>query len=334
MSTAEDNNNSKRKRTSDGPEENDDISGRHKRDLVERYVKAFPPEQLTNILIDIVAQVPDAFEMLESYASNEVSHRKIFLRGIGPDTSQSLIKDFFTQFGAIEKAEIVVDKNTGKNKGFAFLLFQDINSVNNALASESYEIDGKFVYVNLAVLGKQFIESQNKDNNQSLDDVDKRKLFIRNLNPSTTVEALKTYFSMHGEIESCNIVMDKVTKRSKNYGFVIYKNSASAARALKEKNHIIDGKAAVVVLASEGTTKPIDPFQQQQMMMAGYAFPGQQMVTQQIAAVPQGYVYAPSGQIGFAAAGQTQHFQQPQHQLRNAGTHYQPTLTSNQTQKW
>lgn len=305
----------KRKRT-EGPDESDEVSDRYKRELVERYVKAFPAEQLTNILIEIVAQVPDAFDMLETYASNEVSHRKIFLRGIGPDTKHDVIKDFFTQFGVIEKAEIVGDKITGKNKGFAFILFEEIASVNKALASQCYEIDSKNIFVNLAALGKQYIESKDS---QSIDDVEKRKLFVRNLNPTTTVESLKSYFSMHGDIESCNVVMDKVTKKSKNYGFVIYKNSASTSRALKDKNPMIDGKPAVVVLAVEGATKAVDPYQQQ-MMMAGYAYPGQPMpqtMVPQMAASQGSYMMTPNGlmqmQQPTVAYGSAQHFAHQPH---------------------
>lgn len=317
-------NQNKRKRVEVGPDEND----RSKRDLVERYVKAFTQEQLTSILIEIVTQVPDTFEILETYASNEVSHRKIFLRGIGPDTKHDILKDFFTEFGVIEKAEIVVDHVTGKNKGYAFLLYKEIDSVNKALASESYEIDGKTIYVNLAVLGKQYIENnkilgkQLNDNKdiQGIDDVDRRKLFVRSLNPQTTVESLKAHFSIHGEVESCKVVMDKVTKKSKNYGFVIFKNAASTGKALKD-NVVVDGKPVVVVLASEGAVKPLDPYQQQ-MMMAGYAFPAQSMAQHmppqmvQPMAAQGSYMYAPNGIMQMQpnlSYGPGQHYQpQPQ----------------------
>lgn len=60
------------------------------------------------------------------------------------------------------------------------------------------------------------------------------KLFIGNLSPETTSDELSTLFSEVGAVDSCNLIMDRETERSKGFAF-IEMNSKEAADAAKEK---------------------------------------------------------------------------------------------------
>jgi RNA recognition motif-containing protein len=46
------------------------------------------------------------------------------------------------------------------------------------------------------------------------------KLLIRNLIRTTTETELKNLFEEYGTVQSCNLVMDKVSGESKGFGFV------------------------------------------------------------------------------------------------------------------
>lgn len=63
------------------------------------------------------------------------------------------------------------------------------------------------------------------------------KLFIGNLPFSATNESLKELFETAGEVEEVHIIMDKISKRSKGYGFVDMKTEDEAENAIK----ILDG---------------------------------------------------------------------------------------------
>ena len=60
------------------------------------------------------------------------------------------------------------------------------------------------------------------------------KLFIGNLSYETTSDELRTLFSEVGVVDSCNLVIDRATDRSKGFGFIEL-NSREAADAAKEK---------------------------------------------------------------------------------------------------
>jgi cold-inducible RNA-binding protein len=60
------------------------------------------------------------------------------------------------------------------------------------------------------------------------------KLFIGNLSPQTTGTELSELFSEVGVVDSCNLILDRETERSRGFGF-IEMNSQEAANAAKEK---------------------------------------------------------------------------------------------------
>ena len=62
------------------------------------------------------------------------------------------------------------------------------------------------------------------------------KLLIRNLSRSTTEEELMALFKQYGAVQSCNLVMDKVTEGSKGFGFVEMPKSGEAKIAVKNLN--------------------------------------------------------------------------------------------------
>ncbi|HEU4388873.1 MAG TPA: RNA-binding protein [Blastocatellia bacterium] len=60
------------------------------------------------------------------------------------------------------------------------------------------------------------------------------KLFVGNLSFDTTSDEIRDLFSAVGPVESCHVVMDRDTGRSKGFAFVEM-NSRAEAIAVKEK---------------------------------------------------------------------------------------------------
>jgi len=65
-----------------------------------------------------------------------------------------------------------------------------------------------------------------------------KKLYVGGLPYKTTNEELKAYFSAAGAVVSATIIMDKMTNRSKGFGFVEFENDADADKAIS----MFDGK--------------------------------------------------------------------------------------------
>ena len=47
-----------------------------------------------------------------------------------------------------------------------------------------------------------------------------KRIYIGNMNFSTTEESIKNLFSKYGDVDSVEIIKDKYTEQSKGYGFV------------------------------------------------------------------------------------------------------------------
>lgn len=60
--------------------------------------------------------------------------KKIFVGGIKEDTEEAHLRDYFEQFGKIEVIDIMTDRNTGKKRGFAFVTFDDHDSVDRIVS--------------------------------------------------------------------------------------------------------------------------------------------------------------------------------------------------------
>jgi len=73
------------------------------------------------------------------------------------------------------------------------------------------------------------------------------KLFVGNLSEETTSAEIRDLFSAVGVVESCQVIADRETGRSKRFGFVEM-DSREAANAAKEKfnGHDLHGKTLKV----------------------------------------------------------------------------------------
>ena len=64
------------------------------------------------------------------------------------------------------------------------------------------------------------------------------KLLIRNLAKVTTEDELKEMFESYGVVQSCNLVLDAKTGKSKGFGFVEMPKRGDAKAAMKHLNGV------------------------------------------------------------------------------------------------
>lgn len=62
------------------------------------------------------------------------------------------------------------------------------------------------------------------------------KLYVGGFPYSTTEDELKSHFEQVGQVESVAIIKDKMTGRSKGFGFVEMSDEAKANEAIEEYN--------------------------------------------------------------------------------------------------
>ena len=82
-----------------------------------------------------------------------------------------------------------------------------------------------------------------------------RKLYVGGLSYDTTEATLKEAFLAAGTVESATIIIDKMTNRSKGFGFVEMSSDEEAKKAIETLNgKELDGRAITV-----NEARPMEP---------------------------------------------------------------------------
>lgn len=77
--------------------------------------------------------------------------KKLFVGGLKGDLAESDLVEHFSQFGPVEKAEIISNKQSGKKRGFGFVYFQSHDAADKAAVVKFHPIQGHRVEVKKAV---------------------------------------------------------------------------------------------------------------------------------------------------------------------------------------
>uniref|UniRef100_A0A8R1DMM7 RRM domain-containing protein n=1 Tax=Caenorhabditis japonica TaxID=281687 RepID=A0A8R1DMM7_CAEJA len=85
--------------------------------------------------------------------SRDTMFTKIFVGGLPYHTSDKTLHEYFEQFGDIEEAVVITDRNTQKSRGYGFVTMKDRTSAERACKDPNPIIDGRKANVNLAYLG-------------------------------------------------------------------------------------------------------------------------------------------------------------------------------------
>ena len=87
-----------------------------------------------------------------------------------------------------------------------------------------------------------------------------KKLYVGNLSYDTNENGLKDFFSKAGSVESAIIITDKISGRSKGFGFVEMSSDDEAQKAVDTLNGgELDGRNISVAEARPMTDRPARP---------------------------------------------------------------------------
>ncbi|KAM7253432.1 hypothetical protein ACFE04_008900 [Oxalis oulophora] len=105
--------------------------------------------KLGGLLKTYVAPSPMA-SMLNSIRCMSESN-KLFVGGLSWGTDDYALKDAFSSFGQVHEAKVILDRETGRSKGFGFVTFAEDESAKEAQsAMDGKELQGRSVRVNFA----------------------------------------------------------------------------------------------------------------------------------------------------------------------------------------
>ncbi|XP_019196236.1 PREDICTED: heterogeneous nuclear ribonucleoprotein 1-like [Ipomoea nil] len=191
--------------------------------------------------------------------SSSSSAGKLFVGGIAWETSEESFSRYFSKYGEIVDSVIMMDKVSGRPRGFGFVTFVDAEVASKVL-QEEHVIDGRVVEVKRTVPREDM----------PLRGVSKtKKIFIGGIPISLTEGGLKEYFSSYGNIVECQIMMDHKTGRPRGFGFVSFDNEDAVEKVLSDgRMHEVSGKQ-VEIKRAEPKRAGIDHPSESRMSRAG-----------------------------------------------------------------
>uniref|UniRef100_A0A7N5ZT95 Heterogeneous nuclear ribonucleoprotein A/B n=1 Tax=Anabas testudineus TaxID=64144 RepID=A0A7N5ZT95_ANATE len=175
---------------------------------------------------------------------------KMFVGGLSWDTSKKDLKDYFSKFGEVTDCTIKMDQQTGRSRGFGFILFKDAASVDKVLEQKEHRLDGRQIDPKKAMAMKK-------------DPV--KKIFVGGLNPDTSKEVIQEYFGTFGEIETIELPQDPKTEKRRGFVFITYNDEAPVKKVMEKKYHNVGGSKCEIKIA-----QPKEVYQQQQYGARGY----------------------------------------------------------------
>merc|ERR1711981_1331711 len=191
----------------------------------------------------------------------------VYIKNFGEDLGDEKLKEVFSKFGKItsykvvkekdlaqhaEGAEIMADES-GKNKGFGFVSFEDSESAEKAVDElNGVEMFGKTLYVGRAQKkAERQQELKKKFEQLKLERLNRYQgvnLYVKNLDDTIDDERLRKEFAPYGTITSAKVMNEE--GRSKGFGFVCFSSPEEATKAVTEMNgRIIVAKPLYVALA-------------------------------------------------------------------------------------
>lgn len=179
---------------------------------------------------------------VDGSAGNDIGHRhrggdsssgKLFIGGVAWETSEERFTNYFLKYGEITDSVIMVDKLTGRSRGFGFVTFAD-PAVADRVLEQEHVIDGRAVEVKRTV-PREEMQGQGAQRT--------RKIFVGGIPTFFTEDELKEYFSSYGSVAEHQIMIDRDTGRSRGFGFVTFESEDTVERIFSDgKTHELGGK--------------------------------------------------------------------------------------------
>ncbi|PYL61962.1 MAG: RNA-binding protein [Verrucomicrobia bacterium] len=76
---------------------------------------------------------------------------KLYVGNLSFETTENDLQDLFEQHGAVNEVHLMMDRFTGKSRGFAFVTMNDSTQANTAMSAlNGHELNGRPLNVNEA----------------------------------------------------------------------------------------------------------------------------------------------------------------------------------------
>uniref|UniRef100_A0A2A4JA65 RRM domain-containing protein n=1 Tax=Heliothis virescens TaxID=7102 RepID=A0A2A4JA65_HELVI len=165
----------------------------------------------------------DTQEHNSAEAPGRDDDRKLFVGGLSWETTDKELREHFSAFGEIESINVKTDPNTGRSRGFAFIVFKAPDSIDKVMAAGEHTINNKKVDPKKAKARHG-------------------KIFVGGLSSEISDDEIKNFFSNFGTIIEVEMPFDKTKNQRKGFCFITFESEQVVNELLKTPKQTIAGK--------------------------------------------------------------------------------------------
>ncbi|XVF87714.1 hypothetical protein PTKIN_Ptkin18bG0142800 [Pterospermum kingtungense] len=234
----------------------------------------------------------------------------IFVGDLAADVTDYMLQETFrARFPSVKGAKVVIDRLTGRTKGYGFVRFADESEHNRAMT----EMNGVFCSTrpmrigpatNRKTVAVQQYPKASSQGTQNENDPTNTTIFVGNLDSNVTDDHLREVFSQYGQLVHVKI------PQNKRCGFVQFADRSSAEEALRVLNGTQLGGQSIRLSWGRSTSNKQSQGDPNQWNAGYYGYP--QRYDYGYAAAPQDPNMYYGGYPGYGSYQQPQQQQQQQ----------------------
>lgn len=162
---------------------------------------------------------------------------RIFVGGLSFDVDNHRLRDSFAPFGSLKKALIIKDQHSGLSRGYGFVTFSSRLAFEAAMRHPVI-ISGRRADCHQVLTKGALKEQEQRD--------EANKIFVGGISQHTTAEDLSKFFARFGLVRDARILFDGKSGKSRGFGFVLFRDEASADQVLQAAGLVLKGKTIEV----------------------------------------------------------------------------------------
>lgn len=222
--------------------------------------KALP---LSRAVLRTLALAQDAETVEGGAGGDSPAGTKLYVGNLPWNVDSATLAEIFQDAGVVEEVEVMCDRDTGRSRGFAFVVMSSPEDAQAAIDRfDGSDLGGRSLRVNYPAPPGQRREREVRSPRQAAPrggartmgtrEENPNKLYVGNLSWGVDDLALQDLFSEFGKVLEARVVMDRDTGRSRGFGFVTLSSSDEVGQAVNNLDGAdFDGRQLRVNPASQ-----------------------------------------------------------------------------------
>ncbi|KAI8545787.1 hypothetical protein RHMOL_Rhmol07G0065400 [Rhododendron molle] len=168
------------------------------------------------------------------------AERRLYVGNIPRKLGNDELRRIVEEHGAVEKAEVMYDKYSGRSRRFAFVTMKTVEDANAAVEKlNGTQIEGREIKVNVTEKPLSSLDLPNLQTEESQFIDSPHKVYVGNLAKTVTTEMLKKFFAEKGKVLSAKLSRAPGTSKSRGFGFVSFSSEEDVEAAISSLNNAL-----------------------------------------------------------------------------------------------